>query len=128
MNLLDENIRHDQGEQLRKRHIKFRFLIHDLAHSGIQDPDILPLLHRVKHPTLFTHDRDYFKRELAHRAYGLAWLNVFDGEAALFIRRFLRHPIFNTHAKRMGKVVRIHPGGLSYWQIGKRLLQTANWE
>jgi len=58
MNLLDENIRHDQAQQLRKWRIPFRLLIRDLARSGIQDAEIIPLLHRGKYPTLFTHDKD----------------------------------------------------------------------
>jgi len=124
MNLLDENIRHDQGEHLRKWRIPFRRLIGDLARSGIQDPDILPLLHRGKHPTLFTHDKDFFKRTLVHRAYCLVWLDLYDGDAALFVRRFLRHPDFNSHAKRMGKVVRLNPQRLTFWHLGQRSLQT----
>ena len=106
MNLLDENIRHDQSEQLRKWRMPFRFLIRELAQPGIQDPDIIPLLHRGKRPTLFTHDQDYFKRSLIHPAYCLVWLDLYDGDVALFIRRFLRHPDFNSHAKRMGKIIR----------------------
>jgi hypothetical protein len=127
MNLLDENIRHDQGERLRQAGIRFRFLSHDLGRSGLQDPEIIPLLHHAKRPTFFTHDRDYFKRDLLHPTYCLAWLDVFDGDAAQFIRRFLRQPLFKTHARRLGKVVRIHPGGVSYWETGKRALQATPW-
>ena len=127
MNLLDENIRHDQGQQLRKWRIPFRLLICDLARSGIQDAEIIPLLHRGKYPTLFTHDKDYFKRTLVHPAYCLVWLDLYDGEAALFVRRFLRHPEFNSHAKRMGKVVRLHPQHINSWQPGKGPLQTVKW-
>ncbi len=127
MNLLDENIRHDQGEQLRKWRIPFRLLIRDLARSGIQDTDIIPLLHRGKHATLFTHDEDYFKRTLVHPAYCLVLLDLYDGDAALFVRRFLRHPEFNSHAKRMGKVIRLHPQRINFWQLGKGALQTVKW-
>ena len=128
MIVLDENIRHDQGNQLRKWRIPFRLLIRDLARPGIQDPDVIPLLHNRKHSTLFTHDQDYFQRKWVHPAYCLVWLDVFDGDAALFIRRFLRNPAFNTHAKRMGKVVRVHSGGAQYWQFGENTLQSAKWE
>src|SRR3954469_1493217 len=127
MNLLDENIRHDQGEQLRKWRIPFRFLIRDLARSGIQDPDIIPLLHQGTRPALFTHDQDYFKRALVHPAYCLVWLDLYDGDAAVFIRRFLRHPDFNSHAKRLGKVVRLHPHRITFWQMAKHSLETRRW-
>ena len=129
MNLLDENIRHDQEDPLRKWRIKFRRLGREIARSGIQDPEIIPLLHRLKKPTLFTHDQDFFKLSLAHRAYCLVWLDLYDGEAAaFFIRRFLRHPAFHTQAQRMGKVVRVHPGGVQYWQAGVAKRASVKWE
>lgn len=87
MNLLDQNIRRDQEEHLRQWGIRCRWL---------------------------THDRDYFKRELVHPAYGLVWLDMFDGQAAEFIRRFLRQPDFATHVRRLGKVVRVHPQRLTF--------------
>ena len=127
MNLLDENIRQDQGELLRRWGIRFRWLTRDVARSGIQDPDVIPLLHRAHRVTFFTHDRDYFKRELLHPAYCLIWLDVFDGRAAEFIRRFLRLPAFSTHALRLGKVVRVHAHRITFWQLHGRALQTVAW-
>ncbi len=114
MIVLDENIRQDQAIQLRRSRIPLRRLVEDSARAGIKDPDIIPLLHRLKRPTFFTHDRDFFQQRLAHWAYCLVWLEVFDGEAAWFIRAFLRHERFNTAAKRMGLVVRVHPDGIHY--------------
>ena len=119
MILLDENIRQDQGIRLRQWRMPFRFLVEDLAQRGIQDSDIIPLLHRLKRPTFFTHDRDYFQRGLVHPAYCLVWLDVFDGEAAAFIRKFLKHPAFDTAARRMGVVARTHSDGIHFWH-GKR--------
>ena len=127
MNLLDENIRHDQEDRLRQWRVKFRRISESIARPGIQDPDIIPLLHRLKNPTLFTHDQDFFKPALAHRAYCLAWLDLYDGDGAVFIRRFLRHPEFRTQAQRMGKVVRVHPDGLHYWQAGKPRRVSVKW-
>jgi len=89
MNLLDENIRQDQAEQLRKRRLPFRYLTAELARTGVQDTDVIPWLHRTNQPTFFTHDQDFFKRELIHPRYCIAWLDVFDGKAAQFIRAFL---------------------------------------
>src|SRR5947208_8713901 len=128
MNLLDENIRQDQGEQLRKWRVHFRILVRDLAKPGIQDPDTIPLLHHAKFPTLFTHDQDYFDRTLIHRAYCLVWLDVYDGDAALFIRRFLRHPAFSTQAQRLGRVVHVHKSALQYWEVGKANQTSADWQ
>jgi len=127
MIVLDENVRQDQGEQLRRWGVKARFLIEDLAPSGIKDPDIIHLLHRLRTVSFFTHDRDYFNRSLTHSAYGLFWLDVLDGEAAEYVRRLLHHADFDTHSKRMGKVVRIYPAGLRYWVRGKRGFHQAKW-
>lgn len=127
MNLLDENIRQDQGIQLRRWHIPCRFLVEEFAPSGIQDPDIIPLLHRLKQPAWFTHDQDFFRRDLAHDAYCLVWLDVFDGKAAEFIRAFLKHELFDTAAKRSGTVVRVHSAGLDFWQRNRAGLQRAVW-
>jgi len=121
MNLLDENIRHDQSGQLLRWRIPFRLLTRDLARPGIQDADIIPLLHHGKNRILFTHDQDYFKRSLI-------WLDLYDGDAAIFIRRFLRHPDFASHAKRMGKVVRLHLLGITFWQRGNPSLRTVKWK
>lgn len=127
MILLDENIRQDQGIQLRQWRVPFRHLADDLARSGIQDPEIIPLLHRLKQPTFFTHDRDFFQRKLVHPACCLVWLDVFDGEAAKFIRAFLKHPIFDTAAKRLGIVARAHHDGIHFWQRNRTALQRAGW-
>jgi hypothetical protein len=127
MILLDENIREDQAGQLLQWRIHCRFLVGHAARSGIQDSDIIPLLHHLKQPTFLTHDRDFFRRELAHPAYCLVWLDVFDGEAANFIRAFLKHPRFDTACKRLGTVVHVHPANLSFWILKRGTLQREGW-
>ncbi len=119
MNLLDENIRDDQRMLLRQWRIPFRQVGKEISNAGVHDDNLLPLLHQLKRPTLFTQDRGFFKRELCHRAYCLVLLEVTYIEVAAYIRRVLRHPALRTQAQRMGKVVRAHPGGVDYWQAGK---------
>lgn len=127
MILLDENIRQDQAIQLRRQRIPARFLVENFARTGIQDPDIIPLLHRLKQPAFFTHDRDFFRRGLVHQNYCLVWLDMYDGKAAEFIRAFLKHESFNTAAKRMGIVARVHHQGIDFWQRNRAALQHARW-
>ena len=127
MNLLDENVRDDQRTLLRQWRIPFRQIGKEVSRAGVQDEDILPLLHRLKHPTFFTQDEDFFKRELCHRAYCLAWLDVRYIEVALSSRRFLRHPQFRAQAQRLGKVVHVHPDGLHYWQAGQSGRISVKW-
>jgi hypothetical protein len=74
-------------------------------------------------------DRDFWKRELCLARYCRVFLDILEheGDIAAAVRRLLRHPAFNTHAKRMGKVVRIHPGGVQYRQLGQQALQAVRW-
>ncbi|PWU08305.1 MAG: hypothetical protein C5B50_29955 [Verrucomicrobia bacterium] len=92
MNLLDENIRQDQAGLLRKQGVKARHISFDLALRGIADENLIPLLHRLKTTTLFTHDEDYFKRDLVHSGYCLVWLNLYDGDAGADYPRLPQRP------------------------------------
>lgn len=127
MNLLDENIRDDQRALLQKWGIPFRQIGRDISHKGIEDENLIPFLHRLHRATLFTQDKHFFEQRLCHRAYGLVYLDVGYLQVAEFIRRFLRHPEFRTQAKRLGKVVRVHPDGVQYWQTGRPRLAAVNW-
>jgi hypothetical protein len=44
-------------------------------------------------------------------------LAVGQYEVASFIRRLLRHPSFNTEAKRLGKVVRVSHTEFRLWEL-----------
>ena len=127
MNLLDENIRDDQRMLLRRWRIHFRQVGKEISTAGIHDDNLLPLLHRLKRPTLFTQDGGFFKRDLCHRAYCLVLLDVKYVEVATYIRRLLRHPAFRTQAQRLGKIVHVHPGGVDYWQAGKGGRVSVKW-
>ena len=89
--------------------------------------EIIPLLHTLRRPTLFTRDHDFYKADLCHRGYCLVFLDVDFDEAAEFIRRFLRHAAFRTQAQRMGRVVRVHHSGVSYWQARVKKAHTFSW-
>ena len=71
--------------------------------------------------------RDYFRRKLLHPAYCLVWLDLFDGDAASFIRAFLKHRLFGTNAQRMGVIARVHPGGIDFWKSYLRQLTKVPW-
>jgi hypothetical protein len=119
LNLLDENFPADQAALLREWKLPHRQIGRDLSCLGVQDADIIPLLHRHKRVTLFTQDEDFFKPRLCHPAYCLVWLDVKPGEAAFYLRRFLRHHDFNTHAERMGLVARASREGVHLWRRGQ---------
>ena len=82
----------------------------------MKDREIISLLHTLRRPTFFTRDHDFYKADLCHRGYCLVFVDLAFDEAAEFTRRFLRHTAFRSQAQRMGRVVRVHHAGVSYWQ------------
>ena len=127
MNLLDENFPEDQRPLLREWHIPFRQVGRELACPGAQDPEILVLLHRQRRVTFFTQDQDFFEASLCHAAYCLVFLDVRADDGACFMRRFLRHRRFDSAAKRVGVVARVHHDGVHFWLRNRRTLQFATW-
>ncbi len=115
MNILDENILEGQRRLLQKWGIPFRQIGVEIGRKGMADAEIIRLLRTLRHPTLFAVDYHFYKRELCHTRYCLVQLNVAQPEAAYFIRRLLRHPDFDTHAKRMGVVIRAAQMDLTVW-------------
>jgi len=127
VNLLDENIRDDQRKVLRRWRIPFRQIGKEISRTGIADEDLISLLHRLHRATLFTQDEDFFKRRLSHKDYGLVYLDVRYRDVAEFIRRFLKHPAFNTESKRLGIVARVHGEGVQFWRKGTPRLRSVSW-
>jgi hypothetical protein len=78
--------------------------------------------------TFFTLDADFYDRSLCHASYCLVLLDVRSDDTAYFLKRFLRHARFNTTAKRMGTVVRVHPDGLHFWEKKRPALQRIHWQ
>ena len=129
MLITDENISETEIWRLREWRIAVRQVGPDLARRSASDQNVLQLLHRLKRPTFFTRDRDFWNHRLTHSDYCLVFIDLREqeGQIAAAIRRFLRHSGFDTHAKRMGKVVRVHRGGVHFWEIGKPSLQSVAW-
>ncbi len=126
MLVLDENLPEGQRLWLRNWRVHFRVVGVEVAASGTRDENLIPVLHRLPQPTFFTLDRDFFRPGLPHAGYCLVWLDVRGKHAADFIRRFLKHPQFDTQAKRLGAVVRVQ-GGLQLWRVGSHQENTAPW-
>ena len=118
MNVLDENIDFFTRQQLLQWRFHFRQIGLEIGHSGMKDFDeIIPLLHSLRRPTLLTRDDDFYHPQLRHANYCLAYFDIAITETAEYIRQFYRHPLFRTQAKRMGKVVRVHEQGITYWEV-----------
>jgi hypothetical protein len=117
MNILDENISRNQKYSLHKWRIRFRQIGYEISNRGIKDEEIIPFLHKLGTVTFFTRDLRFYQSNLCHSGYCLVILAVEDIEIASFIHRFLRHPEFNTKAKRMGKVVRVSHNVIRMWKL-----------
>jgi len=114
MNILDENVTQDQRGLLQTWGIPIHQIGCDVGRKGMKDDkEIIPFLHQLRDTTFFTRDPGFYDHSLCHMRYCLVYLAVGKGEVAVFVRRFLRHPEFDTKAKRMGAVVRISHAGLS---------------
>ncbi len=116
MNVLDENIPANQRQLLEHWGVRLLQIGFNVGRRGMHDDEVIPLLLRLRRPTFFTRDEDFFDRELCHPRYCIAYMAVDKNEVATFIRRFLRHPAFTTIAKRMGAVIRVSSAGLSVWR------------
>ena len=121
MNILDENIDFFTRQQLTQWKFHFRQIGLEIGHSGMKDFDeIIPLLHSLRRPTLLTRDDDFYHPQIRHAHYCLAYFDVGRAETAEYIRHFYRHPLFRTQVQRMGKVVRVHENGITYWELNAR--------
>ncbi|MGH2354569.1 MAG: hypothetical protein ACRDI2_11060 [Chloroflexota bacterium] len=117
MNVLDENITDDQRQlQLRWR-IHVRQIGHEVGRAGAKDDAIIPILHGLRQVTFFTRDQDFDKAHLCHGSYCLVYLAVRRRQTAEFIRRFPRHPAFDTRVKREGLVARVSDAGIHVWRL-----------
>ncbi len=94
----------------------------------MKDNEIIPYLQQLRRPTFFTRDDGFFKPQLCHARYSLIYVDVEKSEAAVFIRRLLKHAEFNTQAKRMGNVIRVSHSGLACWRIHIRDEFHFKWE
>jgi hypothetical protein len=117
VNILDENILASQRQILRSQRVRIHQIGHDVGRRGMKDDEIIPLLCSLRRPTFFTRDLGFYERDLCHAQYCLVCIAVGQYEAAAFVRRLLRHPEFDTQAKRMGTVIRVSRGGLRVWRL-----------
>jgi hypothetical protein len=93
-----------------------------------EDEEIVVLLRRLRQPTFFTRDRGFYSPELLHRRYAIVAAAVGQYELAAFVRRLQQHPEFDTYAKRAGKVIRIAPSGVAWWQLRRPHEAFVTWE
>jgi hypothetical protein len=126
--ILDHNIPQDQVQNLQRRRIHVRQIGFEVGRPEWDDQqEILRFLHRAKEITFFTRDLGFYRARLRHPNYCLVALTVPVLQTADYIFRLLRHPYFNTRAKRNGKIIRVSTMTISYWAMGRQRQETIRW-
>ncbi len=127
MIVLDENILDGQRLLLEAWRLPAKQIGVDIGRKGLKDNEIPVLPRERRNATFFTRDSDFYRAELRHRGYCLVVADVGQNEVATFVRRFLRHPDFDTQAKRMGKIVRISHASIAFRRLRSQSEVHAVW-
>lgn len=115
MYLLDENITKDQRELLEGWRFHVKQIGVDFEAKGIKDEQIITLLQQTKGILFITRDSDFFKKEFCHPKCCIVFLDIGKYEVAYFVRKFLKHPMFNNSQKRTGKIIKIKQTLIQYY-------------
>lgn len=128
MIILDHNITRDQAAQLDRWRIHYQQIGFEVGRPEWDDQqEILRYLHQSNRATFFTRDFDFFLPELCHVNYCLIVIAFPATETAAVIRRLLRQQQFKTKAQRCGKVIKLSPGKIAWWEAGNPNQQRLIW-
>jgi hypothetical protein len=125
--ILDENFPESQWQLLRSWRIRPLLIGRDISEKGTKDDNLVGFLIQQRRPTFFTRDEGFYSKKLCHVRYCLVYLAVRPDESASFVRRFLRHPHFDTRAKRLGAVIRVSSAGLQMWRLREARESFLSW-
>jgi hypothetical protein len=125
-NVLDELFEDEALQQLREWRVHVDKVGQGFGDAGWGDERLRVELHGSQ-KTFHTLDGGFYRPRHRHATYCLVYYEVSFKEAPAFIRRFLRHPAFNTHAKRLGKVVKVTTERIYFWEIGIKRQQSVEW-
>ena len=128
MIVLDENIPENQRQLLKGWNIKTGQIGCGVGRKGLTDEEIIPTLQKLGNPAFFTRDQGFYNRYLRHKGYCLVVLAVEQYEAAYFIRRFLKHPLFKTRSGRLGMVCRVSQTGVRMWKPDAEREASIGWD
>ena len=126
--ILDELVHGEVVELLREKHISAVQVGKGWGQSGWLDVEqIIPNLHGTR-CTFHTQDLGFFKSHLAHQTYSIVcYGHIAPHQLAYWIVRFLRHPEFNTHVKRLGKVILVTLDQIEVWQVHHKEKMKIEW-
>ena len=124
--VLDELFDESVYEQLKARRIAIDKVGEGFGNTGWLDEHILQALHGSG-KTFHTRDHGFYYRSHAHSSYCIVYYDVPLAEMAAYIRRVLRHPQLNTHAKRLGKVIKVTGQRIEFWHRGRSMKSVIRW-
>jgi hypothetical protein len=91
----------------------------------IKDDGIATLLRQAHHPTFVTTNvSDFWLKFRADRQYCIVGIVLISEQTAQVpenLRNLLRLPEFSTKAARMGKVIRVRPSGIEYYELDRQI-------
>ncbi|MCI0398523.1 MAG: hypothetical protein L0332_05025 [Chloroflexi bacterium] len=96
----------------------------------IKDERVPVLLKQLRQPTFVTIDMGFWNRGLRDAHYCVLCFPLANEEQyklPQMLRALLRLSEFRTKAVRMGKVARVRPGQIDYWQLGEEQLHRLTW-
>jgi hypothetical protein len=125
--LLDEHVIARHAEEIRKKIPSVAQIGIDWGETGWDDIEqIIPHLHHSK-ATFHTLDEDFFKQRFLHADYCIILYEVSLSDLVGCVVNLLRHPIFNTHANRLGKIIKVNLHYITYWDITDRKIHKLTW-
>ncbi len=100
-------------------------------HSIIRDDAIPALLHPLNQPTFVTTNVDDFWQVIQpHPDYCLVCLSLpkeRNREAPNLLRALLGLPQLKTKARRMGKILKVSPTTVLYYEHGREVMEMMRW-
>jgi hypothetical protein len=97
----------------------------------VLDDRVPEILLTLRQPTFVTIDHGFWDRQLCHAGYAILYFALTENHQEILpglLRRLLRRPEFRTRASRMGKVARITPTGIAWWQLNDTVLYQMAWK
>lgn len=128
MIILDENILEAQRLLLEGWKISPHQIGFDIGRKGLDDEQIVVLLRELRQPTFVSRDLGFYTPALRDRRYAIVVAAVGQYEVAAFVRRLLRHPMFDTKARRAGKIIRLSSSAINFWQTRHNQETRVGWE
>jgi hypothetical protein len=128
--IVDEHIDPEEVIEPIRRWITVQRLRELRPGEVIKDERVPMLLRQLRQPTFVTLDRGFWHPRLRDPRFGVVFLSLDSEEQRQIpglLRSLLRLPEFRTRAARMGKVARVSPAQIDYWEIGSEAVQRLSW-